>query len=78
VVRFRQGQTDSGATQPLIQWIPGTLSPGVKRMGHEANHPPKPSAEVKTRLNYTSITHTSSWSGACLSTSIRLDGVVIT
>jgi hypothetical protein len=24
-------QTGSGATQPPVQWVPGVLSPGVKR-----------------------------------------------
>jgi hypothetical protein len=27
-----------GPTQPHIQWVPGTLSPGVKRQGYEADH----------------------------------------
>jgi hypothetical protein len=34
-------------TQPPIQWVPGTLSPGVKRQGREADHSPPSSAEVK-------------------------------
>jgi hypothetical protein len=36
-----------GPTQPLIQWVPGTLSLGVKQVGHEADHSPPSSAEVK-------------------------------
>jgi hypothetical protein len=32
---------------PPIQWVPGALSPGVKRQGREADHSPLPSAEVK-------------------------------
>jgi hypothetical protein len=35
------------STQPPIQWVPGALSPGVKRPGHEADHSPPTSAEVK-------------------------------
>jgi hypothetical protein len=27
-----------GLTQPPIQWVPGTLSAGLKRQGHEADH----------------------------------------
>jgi len=27
-------------TQPPIQWIPGTLSPGAKQLGHNADHSP--------------------------------------
>jgi hypothetical protein len=29
-----------GPTQPPIQWAPGAVSPGLKRQGCEANHPP--------------------------------------
>jgi hypothetical protein len=29
-----------GPTQPPIQWVPGALSPGVKRPGREADHSP--------------------------------------
>jgi hypothetical protein len=29
-----------GFTQPPIQWVPGALSPGVKRPGREADHSP--------------------------------------
>jgi hypothetical protein len=36
-----------GPTQPLIQWVPWVLFRGVKRPGHEANHLPPTSAEVK-------------------------------
>jgi hypothetical protein len=43
-----------GFTKPLIQWVPGTLSPGVKRAGREADHSPPASAEVKKMWIYTS------------------------
>jgi hypothetical protein len=36
-----------GPTQPPIQWAPGALSLGVKRLGSEADHSSPPSAEVK-------------------------------
>lgn len=34
-------------TQLTIQWVAGTLSPGVKRPQREADHSPSPNAEVK-------------------------------
>jgi hypothetical protein len=34
-----------GSTQPPTKWVPGALSPGVKRPGREAE--PSASAEVK-------------------------------
>jgi hypothetical protein len=33
--------------QPPIQWVPGTLTPGVKWTEREADHSPPLSAEVK-------------------------------
>jgi hypothetical protein len=39
--------TALGHTQPPIQWVPGALSPGVKRPGREADHSPPTSAGVK-------------------------------
>jgi hypothetical protein len=36
-----------GPTQPPIQWVSGALSSGVKRPGHESDHSPPTSAEVK-------------------------------
>jgi len=38
---------DLGPTQPPIQWVPGALSLEIKRSGHEADHSPPSSAEVK-------------------------------
>jgi len=35
-----------GPTQTSIQWVPGALTPGVKRPGREADHSPLSSAEV--------------------------------
>jgi hypothetical protein len=43
-----------GSTQPPIEWVPGALSPGVKRQGREADHSPPTSAEVKKMWIYTS------------------------
>jgi hypothetical protein len=36
-----------GPTQPPTQWVPETLSPGVKQSGREADHSPPTSSEVK-------------------------------
>jgi hypothetical protein len=36
-----------GPTQSPIQWVPGALSPGVKRPGREADHSPPTSVGVK-------------------------------
>jgi hypothetical protein len=43
--------TALGSTQPPIQCVPGALSPGIKRPGHEADHSPPTSAEVKKNVN---------------------------
>jgi hypothetical protein len=40
-------QTALEPTQPPVQWIPGALSLGIKRLGREADHSPPSSAEVK-------------------------------
>jgi hypothetical protein len=42
-----------GPIQPPIQWVPRSLSPGVKRSGREADHSPPTSAEVKKTWVYT-------------------------
>jgi hypothetical protein len=43
-----------GPNQPPIQWVAGTLSPGVKRPGREADHS-RTSAKFKKISKYTSI-----------------------
>jgi hypothetical protein len=45
-----------GPTHPLVQCVPGVLSPGVKRPGSDADLSPPPSAEVKRIWIYTSTT----------------------
>jgi hypothetical protein len=52
-------------TQPFIQLVPETLSPGVMRHGREAEYTPQTTAEVKKTWIYTSTS------------SIRLHGVVL-
>jgi hypothetical protein len=49
-----------GPTQPLIQWVPEALSPGVRRPGREADHSHPSSAEVRNAWKITSLPNTSS------------------
>jgi hypothetical protein len=58
------------STHPPTQWVPGALSPGVKRPGREVGHSHPTSAEVKKMWIYTSTPHTPSWRSA--STGITL------
>jgi hypothetical protein len=55
-----------GSTQPSIQWVLGTLSPGVKRQGREADYSPLTSSEVKRMWTYCiyPLPHTPSWRSA--------------
>jgi hypothetical protein len=41
-------------TLPPLEWVPATLSPGVKRPGREADNSPPTSAVVKITWFYTS------------------------
>jgi hypothetical protein len=43
-----------GPIQPPVQWVLEALSPGVKWLGHKADHSPSSSAEVKNVWSYTS------------------------
>jgi hypothetical protein len=43
-----------------IQWIAGSLSPGVKRQGREADHSPSSCAEVKSGGAIPPLPHMSS------------------
>jgi hypothetical protein len=53
-----------GPTQPPIQWVKGTLSSGVERLGREADHSTTPSAEVKNSGAIPPLPHASSWRDA--------------
>jgi hypothetical protein len=41
-----------GSTPSPIQWVPGALSPSIKRPGHEADHSPPTSGKVKKTWVY--------------------------
>jgi hypothetical protein len=45
---------DLVSTQPPIQWLPGALSPGIKRQGREADQSLPSSTEVTKVWSYTS------------------------
>jgi hypothetical protein len=47
-------RTVLGPTHTPVHWVPGVLSPGVKRPLCEADHSPQPSTEVKNAWSYTS------------------------
>jgi hypothetical protein len=53
-----------GLSQPLIQWVSGTLSSGVKRPGSEADNSPPSSTEVKNGEAIPPRPHMYSWRGA--------------
>jgi hypothetical protein len=55
-----------GSTLLPIQWGPGAPPQGVKQPGHEADHSPQSSVEVKNACKYISPPPTSSWRGAQL------------
>jgi hypothetical protein len=58
-------QTDYGAhSTSYAMGTGGGLSPGVKRISHEAHHSPPSSAEVKNRGAIPPLSHTSSWHSA--------------
>jgi hypothetical protein len=43
-----------GPTQPFVQWVPGALSPRLKRPGREVDQSPATTAEMKGVWIYTS------------------------
>jgi len=43
-----------GPIHSPIKWVAGALTPGVKRLGHEADHSPPSSAEFKNAWKYNS------------------------
>jgi len=70
-------QIDSGALPVSYPVGTGALSPAVKRPGHEADHSPTSSAEVKLAWSYTS-TRPYVFTAWCLvEHRIRLHGVVL-
>jgi hypothetical protein len=51
---FTSSRPGLASTEPPVQRVPGILSPGLKRAGHEADHSPPASAKVKKMWIYTS------------------------
>jgi hypothetical protein len=51
---FSSSRPVLGPSKPPFQWVPGALSPGIKRLVREADHSPPASAEVKKTWIYTS------------------------
>jgi hypothetical protein len=45
--RIFQSRAALGPTEPPVQWVPGSLSPRIKRLGREDDRSPPSSAEVK-------------------------------
>jgi hypothetical protein len=66
-----------GSTQPPIQWVPGTLSPGVKRPGPETDHSRPSSPEVKNAWNYTSTPQYVPMTWCLVKYRTRLHGVIL-
>jgi hypothetical protein len=64
-------------TQPPIQWVPGALSPGVKRPGREADHKRSCSAEIKNAWIYTSTVPYVFMAWYLIKHKMRLHGVVL-
>jgi hypothetical protein len=50
-----------GSTHPSIQWIPGAISPGVKRPGRKTDHSLPSSEGVKKGGAIPPFPHMSSW-----------------
>jgi hypothetical protein len=53
-----------GLNQLPTKWIPGALSPEIKRPGREADHSSPNTVEVKKTWIYTSTPHIPSWISA--------------
>jgi hypothetical protein len=53
-----------GPTQSPIRWLPGALSPGVKRQEREADHLPPFCVEIKNDGIKCTLSHMSSWHSA--------------
>jgi hypothetical protein len=58
---FTASRPALGFTQPPIQWVLGTVSPGVKQPGCETDNSPPSSVEVKNGGAIPALPHTSSW-----------------
>jgi hypothetical protein len=66
-----------GQTQPPTQWVPPTISPGVKRPGREADHSPPYSVEVKNAWSCTSTPQYVFMAWYLIKQGTRLHGVML-
>jgi hypothetical protein len=60
----RLHSVETGPTQTPLQWVSGSISPGAKRQGREADHSPPSSVEVENVEAIIPLHHTSSWRAA--------------
>jgi len=65
-----------GLMQPALQWVKGTLTPWVKRPGHEADHL-QLVPMLRMRGTMTLLPSTSSWPSAWLSAGIKLLSLIL-
>jgi hypothetical protein len=66
-----------GPTQNPIKWEPGILSPGIKHLGHGADHSPPSSTKVTKTWSYTSTTPYSFMAWLLIKHIIHLHGVAL-
>jgi hypothetical protein len=64
VLFFTASRPALGPTHPPVHWVPGALSPGVKRLRHEAGNLPPSRAEIKNGGVIPSLPHMCSWNNA--------------
>jgi hypothetical protein len=62
---FFMSRSALGSTQPPMQWVPGALSPEVKRLGREADHSPPSLCRSQENVDlYIHSPSTPSWRSA--------------
>jgi hypothetical protein len=76
LLSYKTSRLALGSTQLPIQWILGFPSLGVKQLGHEADHLPPPTAEVKNEWSYIS-TCLAAWTGITLPLSLLRNDVCL-
>jgi hypothetical protein len=64
-------------TQSPLQWVVEVFTPGLKRLGREADHLPPPSAEFKNAWSYTSTPQYVFMAWCLIMQEINLNGMVL-